>query len=90
MRPIQPDHGARTPHRCIRVSPASPPPDILPIFLLTLESRLFLKTVSGLFDFLAQEQVAACCLDARNVPGLPGIPPIEHDKAWAIVEELCV
>jgi len=37
-----------------------------------------------------QEQVAACCLDARNVPGLPGIPPIEHDKAWVIVEELCV
>jgi len=34
--------------------------------------------------------VAACCLDARNVPGLPGIPPIEHDKVWAIVEELCV
>ena len=34
--------------------------------------------------------MAACCLDARNVPGLPGIPPIEHDKAWAIVEELCV
>ena len=25
--------------------------------------------------------------DARN---LPGIPPIEHDKAWEIVEELCV
>jgi len=23
VRPIQPDHGARTPHRCIRVSPAS-------------------------------------------------------------------
>jgi len=37
-----------------------------------------------------QEQVAACCLDARNVPGLFGIPPIEHDKAWVIVEELCV
>ena len=35
-----------------------PPPDILPIFLLTLESRLFLKTDSGLFDFFAQEQVA--------------------------------
>jgi len=34
--------------------------------------------------------VAACCLDAHNVPGLPGIPPIEHDKAWVIVEELCV
>ena len=34
--------------------------------------------------------MAACSLDARNVPGLPGIPPIEHDKAWAIVEELCV
>jgi len=34
--------------------------------------------------------VAACCLDARNVPSLPGIPPIEHGKAWAIVEELCV
>ena len=40
--------------------------------------------------FFAQEQVTACCLDARNVPGLPGIPPSEHDKAWAIVEELCV
>jgi len=34
--------------------------------------------------------VAARCFDARNVPGLPGIPPIDHDKAWAIVEELCV
>jgi len=34
--------------------------------------------------------VATCCLDARNVPGLPGIPPIEHDKVWVIVEELCV
>jgi len=34
--------------------------------------------------------VAACCLDARDEPGLPGIPPIEHDKAWVIVEELCV
>jgi len=40
--------------------------------------------------FLVEEQVAACCLDARNVPGLPWIPPIEHDKDWAIVEELCV
>ena len=34
--------------------------------------------------------MVACCLDARNVPDLPGIPPIEHDKAWAIVKELCV
>ena len=34
--------------------------------------------------------MAACCLDACNVPGLPGIPPTEHEKAWAIVEELCV
>ena len=34
--------------------------------------------------------MAAYYLDARNVPGLPGIPPIEHDKAWAIVEDLCV
>jgi len=24
------------------------------------------------------------------VPGLPGIPPTEHDKTRAIVEELCV
>jgi len=40
--------------------------------------------------FFAQEYVAACCLDARDEPGLPGIPPIEHDKAWVIVEELCV
>ena len=44
---------------------------------------MFLKTDSGLFDFFAQEQVAACCLDACNVPGLSGIPPIEHDKVWA-------
>ena len=28
---IQPDHGARTPHRCIRVSPFPPPPDLLPV-----------------------------------------------------------
>ena len=34
--------------------------------------------------------MAACYLDARNVPGLPGIPPIEHDKTWVIMEELCV
>ena len=34
--------------------------------------------------------MVACCLDARNAPGLPGIPPIEHDKTWVIVEELCV
>ena len=38
----------------------------------------------------AQEQVTACCLDTRNVPGLLGIPPNEHDKAWVIVEESCV
>jgi len=44
---------------------------------------------SPLFPFL-QEQVTTCCLDARNVPCLPGIPPIEHDKVWVIVEELCV
>jgi len=50
-------------------------------FLLTCFPLLFL-----------QEQVAACCVDGRNVPGLHGtrIPPIEHDKAWVIVEELCV
>jgi len=34
--------------------------------------------------------VVACCLDARDEPSLPGIPPIEHDKVWVIVEELCV
>jgi len=47
-----------------------------------------------IFDFFPllfwQEQVAACCLDACNVVSLPGIPPIEHDKTWMIVEELCV
>ena len=47
-----------------------------------------------IFDFFPllfwQEQVAACCLDACNVVSLPGIPPIEHDKVWVIVEELCV
>jgi len=34
------------------------------------------------FDFFSflQEQVTTCCLDARNVPNLPGIPAIEHDK----------
>jgi len=42
--------------------------------------------------FLWQEQFDACChgLDARNLPSLPGIPSIEHDKVWVIVEELCV
>jgi len=40
------------------------------------------------FSFL-QEQVTACWLDARNVPSLPGIPPIEHDKVQVIVKELC-
>jgi len=34
--------------------------------------------------------VAACYLDAHNLPGIPGIPPIEHDKTGVIVEELCV
>ena len=39
-----------------------------------------------------QEQVAACCLqvDARSVVRLPGITPVEHDKIWVIVEDLCV
>jgi len=43
-------------------------------------------------DFFSfwQEQVTACCVDGRNVPSLPGITPIEHDKVWVIVEELCV
>ena len=34
--------------------------------------------------------MTACCVDARNVPGLHWIHPKEHDKTWAIVEELCV
>jgi len=42
-----------------------------------------------LFSFL-QVQVTTCCLDVRNVPSLPGIPPIKHDNVWVIVEELCV
>ena len=44
------------------------------------------------FDFFPflQEQATACCLDACSVSSLPGIPPIEHDKVWVIVEELCV
>ena len=70
-------------------------------FWLTFESRFLMKTDSGLFlltlffwhffpFFPAQEQVAVCCLDTRNVSCLPGIPPIQHDKTWTIVEELCV
>jgi len=46
--------------------------------------------VDEVYPAWADEQVATCCLDARNVPGLLGIPPIEHEKAWALVERLCV
>jgi len=46
--------------------------------------------VTFFLSLFLQEQVAACCLVARNVPGLPGILFIEHAKAWVIVEELCV
>jgi hypothetical protein len=35
-------------------------------------------------------QVAATCLDPRNMPALGGIPADEHDKAWEIVTELVV
>ena len=31
-----------------------------------------------------QEQVVATCLDARNVPSLPGIPPTQQPQAWAL------
>jgi len=41
------------------------------------------------FSPFLQEQVTACFLDACNVSSLSGIPPIEHDKVWVIVEELC-
>ena len=54
-----------------------------------------IRLVVNFFDpflllLFSQEQVVACCLDARNVPSLPGIPPIKHDKAWVVVKELCV
>ena len=35
-------------------------------------------------------QVAATCLDPRNMPSLKGIPMDEHDKAWNIVTEMLV
>ena len=37
-----------------------------------------------------QEQVVATCLDARNVPSLPGIPPTQQPQAWALVRSLLV
>ena len=58
-----------------------------PITLIQLVVIFFWLVVSFLF---VQEQVAACYLDTHNVSGLPGVPPNEHDKAWVIVEELCV
>jgi len=37
-----------------------------------------------------QEQVVATCLDARNVPSPPGIPPSQQPQAWALVRSLIV
>ena len=37
-----------------------------------------------------QEQLVATCLDARNVPSLPGIPPTQQPQAWALVRSLLV
>jgi hypothetical protein len=36
------------------------------------------------------EQVVAACLDPRNVPNLPGIPPAQQDQAWALVRSMLV
>jgi len=42
------------------------------------------------FSFLQEQVTDSCCLDACNVPSLPGIPPFKHDKVWVIVKKLCV
>jgi len=38
----------------------------------------------------SQIQIVATCLDARNVPGLPGIPPREVEAAWKHVKDMLV
>ena len=39
---------------------------------------------------LSQIQIVATCLDARNVPSLPGIPPREVESAWKHVKDMLV
>jgi len=38
----------------------------------------------------SQIQIVATCLDARNVPSLPGIPPTEVETAWKHVKDMLV
>ena len=40
------------------------------------------------FSFLRSRSPPAALM--INFPSLPGISPVEHDKVWVIVEELCV
>ena len=39
---------------------------------------------------LSQIQIVPTCLDARNVPSLPGIPPREVESAWKHVKDMLV
>jgi len=38
----------------------------------------------------SQIQIVATCLDARNVPSLPGIPSKEVEAAWKHVKDILV
>jgi len=38
----------------------------------------------------SQIQIVATCLDAQNVPSLPGIPPREVEAAWKHVKDMLV
>ena len=56
---------------------------------------LSLTSVCGLFlplciCHLSQIQIVATCLDARNVPSLPGIPPREVESGWKHVKDMLV
>ena len=54
---------------------------------------LSLTSLCGLFlslciCHLSQIQIVATCLDAQNVPSLPGIPPREVEAAWKHVKDM--
>ena len=56
---------------------------------------LSLTSLCGLFLSLcichfSQIQIVATCLDAWNVPSLPGIPPRELEAAWNHVKDMLV
>ena len=55
-------------------------------FSLTSLCRLSLS----LYVTLSQIQIVATCLNAQNVPSLPGITPREVEAAWMHVKDMLV